>query len=218
MEAAGRSSIPYRGAASRCFQLKTAQSLRHKAAVAELKRLSSLSPEWDWSNCAVLAREWAHSGSRAQPVRAAIHTSSRWVTRSFPEYGGFEKLRPCSTGYRRSESGLVSSAYLDTWLKGQAMGPWTEVLGQAIEEFRLEIGRAETSVESFIEWLAEWSRDVRRRQRGLLLTTAHRSKGLEFDHVVVLDGGWDRVGRGEDADAPRRLYYVAMTVLARRLL
>ncbi len=45
----------------------------------------------------------------------------------------------------------------------------------------------------------------------LLLLTAHRAKGLEFDHVVVLDGGWNRFGRGEDADAPRRLYYVAMT-------
>ena len=63
----------------------------------------------------------------------------------------------------------------------------------------------------FIEWLAEWGREVRRRQRGLLLLTAHRAKGLEFDHVVVLDGGWDRVGGDEDADAPRRLYYVAMT-------
>ena len=37
------------------------------------------------------------------------------------------------------------------------------------------------------------------------------AKGLEFDHVAVLDGGWDRVGRDEDPDAPRRLYYVAMT-------
>ena len=64
---------------------------------------------------------------------------------------------------------------------------------------------------SFIEWLAEWARDARRRQSGLLLLTAHRAKGLEFDHVVVLDGGWDRVSRGEDPDAPRRLYYVAMT-------
>ena len=44
-----------------------------------------------------------------------------------------------------------------------------------------------------------------------MLLTGHRAKGLEFDHVVVLDGGWDRVGRDEDADAPRRLYYVAMT-------
>ena len=66
-------------------------------------------------------------------------------------------------------------------------------------------------MDSFIEWLAEWGREVRRRQRGLLLLTAHRAKGLEFDHVVVLDGGWDRASEGEDADAPRRLYYVAMT-------
>jgi ATP-dependent DNA helicase RecQ len=44
-----------------------------------------------------------------------------------------------------------------------------------------------------------------------MLLTAHRAKGLEFDHVVVLDGGWDKVGKGEDRDAPRRLFYVAMT-------
>ena len=55
------------------------------------------------------------------------------------------------------------------------------------------------------------ARDARRRQNGLLLLTAHRAKGLEFDHVVVLDGGWDRVNPAEDPDAPRRLYYVAMT-------
>ena len=41
-------------------------------------------------------------------------------------------------------------------------------------------------------WLREWSRDLRREQRGLLLTSAHRAKGLEFDHVVILDGGWRR--------------------------
>ena len=85
------------------------------------------------------------------------------------------------------------------------------MLQEAVAEFALETGGAETAVEHCIEWLAEWSRDARRRQRGLLLLTAHRAKGLEFAHVVVLDGGWDRVGRGEDTDAPRRLYYVAMT-------
>jgi len=44
-----------------------------------------------------------------------------------------------------------------------------------------------------------------------LLLTAHRAKGLEFDHVAILNGGWDRASKGEDADAPRRLFYVAMT-------
>ena len=86
-----------------------------------------------------------------------------------------------------------------------------ELLSEAIEEYELETGGGESSVDHFTEWLAEWARDVRRRQRGLLLLTAHRAKGLEFDHVAVLDGGWDRVGRWEDVDAPRRLYYVAMT-------
>jgi ATP-dependent DNA helicase RecQ len=45
----------------------------------------------------------------------------------------------------------------------------------------------------------------------VLLLSAHRAKGLEFRHVVVLDGAWDRAGRNEDRDAARRLYYVAMT-------
>ena len=73
---------------------------------------------------------------------------------------------------------------------------------EAVAEYVLETGGAETPVDSFIEWLAEWGREVRRRQRGLLLLTAHRAKGLEFDHVVVLDGGWDRATEGEDAAAP----------------
>ena len=60
-------------------------------------------------------------------------------------------------------------------------------------------------------WLGEWSREVRRRQQGLLLTSAHRAKGLEFDHVVMLDGKWNAINRREDEEAPRRLYYVAMT-------
>jgi ATP-dependent DNA helicase RecQ len=45
----------------------------------------------------------------------------------------------------------------------------------------------------------------------LLLLSAHRAKGLEFRHVAVLDGSWDRRESSEDGDAARRLYYVAMT-------
>ena len=75
----------------------------------------------------------------------------------------------------------------------------------------METGGGDAPVDHMVEWLAEWGREIRRRQHGLLLLTGHRAKGLEFDHVVVLDGGWDRVGCNQDADAPRRLYYVAMT-------
>ena len=36
-----------------------------QTAVAELRRLSSLDPDWDWSKCAVIAREWSY----LEPVR-----------------------------------------------------------------------------------------------------------------------------------------------------
>ena len=41
----------------------------------------------------------------------------------------------------------------------------------------------------------------------LVLMTAHRAKGLEFDHVLILDGG----GWSDANDEERRLFYVAMT-------
>lgn len=72
-------------------------------------------------------------------------------------------------------------------------------------------------VPDLVEWFAEWARDARSEQRSLLLLTAHRAKGPEFDDVVILNGGWDRPSKGEDADAPRRLFYVAMTRAPRSL-
>jgi ATP-dependent DNA helicase RecQ len=72
-------------------------------------------------------------------------------------------------------------------------------------------------VPDLVEWFAEWARDTRGEQRGLLLLTAHRAKGLEFDHVVILEGRWAHLSRGEEVNAPRRLFYVAMTRARRSL-
>ena len=181
-----------------------------QAVVAELERLSILSPDWEWSSCAVVAREWSY----LDPVRALCELKGIPVQMGNEEFSGVWRLRETQAMLRwlsGRESKLVSSSEMSDWLSRQSPGPWVELLKEGIDEYALETGGSETSVEHFTEWLAEWARDVRRRQRGLLLTTAHRAKGLEFDHVVVLDGGWDRVGRNEDADSPRRLYYVAMT-------
>ena len=130
------------------------------------------------------------------------------------EFSGVWRLRETQAlidWLRTRNSQLVTSAHLKGWVSGQPRSPWIDLLREALHAYALDTRGAETPVDHFIEWLAEWSREARRSQRGLLLTAAHRAKGLEFDHVAVLDGGWDRVGRGEDAGAPRRLYYVAMT-------
>ncbi len=193
-----------------------------QAAMTELRRLSALALDWDWSTCAVIAREWKY----LEPVRAWCEAHGVPAQMGNEEIPGFWRLRETRAlrDWLRGRK-TVNAAELREWLARAGLdpdrlrpgtrmpspNPWIELLGEAVEEHALESGGTDTPEGHFVEWLAEWGRDVRRRQRGLLLLTAHRAKGLEFAHVVVLDGGWKSTGKGEDADAPRRLYYVAMT-------
>ena len=181
-----------------------------QAAMAELRRLASAAPDWDWSSCAVIAKEWAY----LEPVRSLCELEEIPVQMANEEIPSVWRLRETQAllGWlRERDPRLVRALDVREWLSQQPAGPWIELLREAVEEHESEVGAGDGPVDSFIEWLAEWGREARRRQRGLLLSTAHRAKGLEFDHVVVLDGHWNRVQSQEDPDAPRRLYYVAMT-------
>ena len=181
-----------------------------QVAMTELQRLARLSPNWDWSTCAVIAREWKY----LDPVQAFCEVHRIPVqmgNEEIPSFWHLRETREFVEWLRGRDTRLVESADLIDWVDTRPPGPWIELLRQALDEHTLETGGAEVPVDHFIEWLAEWGRDVRRRQRGLLLLTAHRAKGLEFDHIAVLDGGWNKIDRSEDPDASRRLYYVAMT-------
>jgi ATP-dependent DNA helicase RecQ len=102
-------------------------------------------------------------------------------------------------------------------LNQQPQTRWVDLIAEGIADLARELGAKAIPVPDALEWLAEWAQDVRGAQRGLLLLTAHRSKGLEFDHVVILNGGWQVISQGEDGEAPRRLFYVAMTRARRSL-
>ena len=181
-----------------------------RTVLREFQRLAACSPDWDWARCAVIAREWKYLA----PVRACCEAEDIPVQMANEEMPRFWRLREtvALVGWLRSRpSRLVDATVLRRWLDLQPVGPWNDLLRQALEERTQEAGNGEVPVEGVIEWLAEWGRDVRRRQHGLLLLTAHRAKGLEFDHVAILDGGWDRFSPEADTDETRRLYYVAMT-------
>lgn len=68
------------------------------------------------------------------------------------------------------------------------------------------------------ESLAEQRRERRGQQHGgdgVLLSTLHAAKGLEFSHVLIADGGWHR-GSGSGSGSAlledeRRTFYVGMT-------
>ncbi|MCY4294614.1 MAG: RecQ family ATP-dependent DNA helicase [Acidimicrobiaceae bacterium] len=187
-----------------------------QAALCELERLKGRAGAWDWSDCAVIARKW----KCLEPLRSLCEFHGipcQWAADSDVPVWQTRETQALLDWIEGRDNKHVNNAEICEWLNCQRSGPWIELLKEAAEEHADEAGDSKWPVESFREWLAEWAREARRRQRGLLLTTAHSAKGLEFDHVVVLDGGWKRGKSAEDLDAQRRLYYVAMT-RARRTL
>ena len=182
-----------------------------QTAVAELRRLSSLDQSWDWSMCAVIARQWSY----LEPVRTLCERDGIPVQMANEDNLSLWHLRETQAlvnWVRQRDPGMLRTADVKDWLDRQPARPVDRAVTASRGGTRASRPPPPTvPTASFIEWLAEWVRDARRRQSGLLLLTAHRAKGLEFAHVVVLDGGWDRINRNEDPGAPRRLYYVAMT-------
>ena len=189
-----------------------------RVAVAELQRLAGLDDAWDWAATAIIARNWRF----LDPVRAVCtregipaqmadeKTLSVWYLR---------ETQALIAWLRESVPGLVRVDELRAWLRERPATTWGDRLIEAADDLHAETSHDMAAV-SLIEWFAEWSQDTRQAQRGVLLSTAHRAKGLEFDHVVVLDGGWGpntHRNQAGDVDEARRLYYVAMT-RARRTL
>ena len=187
-----------------CDRLSQAQ-----VVVQELKRMESFDPDWDWSRCAVIARNW----DLLDPVRALCHLEKIPVQVSREDFTATWQLRETQKllNWTREQGSLLKSEDLIRWLHKQPKGPWNDLLMESVENYVTETNNEELPVAAFREWLAEWAKDSRRRQHGLLLTSAHRAKGLEFDHVIILDGHWSTASQGEEPDASRRLYYVAMT-------
>jgi ATP-dependent DNA helicase RecQ len=184
-------------------------STQAMAVMAELERLAARDPNWSWASCAVIAHEW----KLLDPVRS--YCEWRGIPVQFARENGFYfwKLRETQSllkWLKKSGLALVDVVRMNDFLADKSDNPGWEMLREAISEYALEVEEAELPVAHFKDWLAEWGRDAPRRQTGLLLVTAHGAKGLEFDHVVVLDGKW-QPGKGEGIDAIRRLYYVAMT-------
>ena len=181
------------------------------AAVEELNRLSELDPGWQWSRCAVVARNWAD----LDPVQSACEAHGIPAQSAREELSSFWRARETQRFLQvleAKETRTIGTHDIERHHSRLASDPWSTLLAQALEELLLEEGDAEVLPVAYVRnWLGEWSKDIRRAQRGLLLTSAHRAKGLQFDHVVILDGRWNTTGNGEDAGTPRRLYYVSMT-------
>ncbi|MGP3697945.1 RecQ family ATP-dependent DNA helicase [Rhodobacter sp. NSM] len=191
----------------------TAQAV---AAVDELVRIARLDPGFTWARCAIISRDWRRLG----PVRAyaeKLGLPVEMANEKLPSIWRLREMQRFVAGLRRRPAAMLTIQDMLDVLNEQRSNRWVDLIAEGIADLARELGRKTIPVPDTIEWLAEWAQDIRSAQRGLLLLTAHRSKGLEFDHVVILNGGWKALSQGEDGEAPRRLFYVAMTRARRSL-
>ena len=187
------------------------------AALDELRRLSHLIPDWTWSGAAIISRDWR----KLEPVRdyaEALGIPVEVASERLPGLWRMREMQDFIAGLRDTRGELFTVTDLTTRLNQIPLSRWTNLLGEGLGLLAREIDGRALPAEDIIEWFAEWAGETRGEQRGLKLVTAHSAKGLEFDDVVILDGGWERPGRNEDQDAPRRLFYVAMTRARRNLI
>ena len=187
------------------------------AIVDEMLRISKLTDGWSWEHNAVISRNWEF----LSPVRAYCESLGIPVQMGDEDFGSVWRLRETQDlvdHVRDSGKELIDLIDLQSWLTQRSKSPWNELLISGLEGYRLETGFKKAPAHLFVDWIAEWGRELRRKQTGLLLLTAHRAKGLEFDHVGILDGRWlSPHPNNVDLDESRRLFYVAMTRAKRSL-
>jgi ATP-dependent DNA helicase RecQ len=134
-----------------------------------------------------------------------------------------EALISLLRGVRRKAPGrrvLIRAGALSRWFRlryrvdvaAAIDHPYRAALAQLVSESDAGAAGLSLVIDDVLEDLYEYGAVGKlssgfRPNASLQLMTAHRAKGLEFDHVAIVDGG----GWTEHGDDERRLFYVAMT-------
>jgi ATP-dependent DNA helicase RecQ len=203
--------------------------------VSELQRICSLldaNEGGQWGRFAVIARRWSDLEPianlcrlRGIPARMARDGDQLRLHQTREGNALIALLR----GERRKAPGrrvLIRAGLMTCWFRrrygmdpASAIDhPYRAALAQLVTETDACAPGHRLVVDDVMESLYEYGgvgklSSAFRPNASLALMTAHRAKGLEFDHVVIVDsGGW-----AEGGDDERRLFYVAMT-RARRTL
>ncbi len=187
------------------------------ALVAELQRLQSLDADWQWSECAVLAYTW----NSLMPIRALCEQQgipSNWGLDSEKLPSPY-RIREIAEFLRLLDTRKEDSATPADWLAmypSNKSHPWLQLIHDILCAWQDDIGHCSMLnryLQAFCyDSLRDWKREAHQRQ-GLLLTTVHRAKGLEFNAVCIPDGDWR-----EDTEEAGRLFYVGMTRSKQHLL
>ncbi len=191
-------------------------NLQAQIVMQEVQRIRAADPGTPLGEIAVLAR----THGTLQPLRALCEvTGMRFELVSAEAARSRLSFMQLREGWQAVQAlpgrrnDLVELGPLKDWLadhvRQEPANPhWADIMA-AVEELAQGSQADRVTAQEVLDALYEAADDKRRHGRpdALRLITAHGAKGLEFDHVIVMDcADW----RG-DGDDDRRLLYVAMT-------
>ena len=200
-----------------------------RASLAEIERLKGIGespgrigyPVPDWSQFAVLA--WSHAD--LAPVRALLEANGVPVRRAIPEglpplgrIREFKHLLDALQSDGRPDIHHVPALRKDLSLickNGSSGSIWLAMANRMLGRLEVEVGDEPIPAAEVVNAIHQGLADHHRSHiigDGVLVSTIHAAKGLEFDHVLVLGGLRKASNNGnQSAEKERRLYYVAMT-------
>ena len=200
-------------------QIVSVKNLAHQASFVkdEIDRLMSLNPKLKWGDFAILSRTKAPLAN----VRSILENKQYPIRTTLEKGLPFHRIREIHTvlewlisiereNYRASE--LIDK--IEGIKRDKNSNIWWQLIDRFFTNYQDETSDSLLPVHRVIDRFYEFTAEQRREKilgQGIFLSTIHSSKGMEFPHVFILDGGWVGPKCRSEWEEERRVMYVGMT-------
>jgi len=200
-------------------QIVTVKDWPHQAVhiIREIERLKAIDPSVTNGDFAVLARTKAPLNAVRSVLEEADYPIKMTIDKGLPlqrvrEINAALEWLKLNKNQNLHASDLQKELHKIRGDKG--VNVWWQLVDSFLQGYLEEtlnsILPVSWAIDRFYEFLIEQRREKMVGQ-GIFLSTVHSAKGMEFSHVFVLDGDWQREMGKRQREEERRVMYVAMT-------
>jgi ATP-dependent DNA helicase RecQ len=190
-----------------------------EAILEELKRLKAQCDGGKWSDFAILTRTKAISAQ----IRVVLEQNDIPISwkldkdKAFPIHRSREIDHFLAYLKTLSGTSITISKLREEYRR---LNPqihqtvWSDLLNEILNIKQAETFNAERPVQYLIDEIYDTLMEMRRENKignGVFLGTMHSAKGMEYNHVLIPDGGWAVKPNDPGIEDERRLFYVALT-------